>query len=143
VRGAPIHSFNDLALWRVKLPHVKHAILPPSNDRPNPVVSDSMVPASIFSPGADLLVLNGPATRALSRVGIEIAFRVTVRHPTDRNLPGQLHCQAEFLAVIARSPEEELYERCARLVLKAQLMPIETGNSRACSAAHFCFCTAI
>ena len=46
------YSFDDLTLWRAELADVKHAILPPSDDRPNPVVTDSMVVASIFSPGA-------------------------------------------------------------------------------------------
>jgi outer membrane protein assembly factor BamB len=50
-RETTTYSFDDLALWRTKLTNVKHAILPPSNDRPNPVVTDSMVVASIFSPG--------------------------------------------------------------------------------------------
>jgi outer membrane protein assembly factor BamB len=51
-REATTHSFDELALWRATLANVKHAILPPSNDRPNPLVTDSMVVASIFSPGA-------------------------------------------------------------------------------------------
>jgi hypothetical protein len=46
------YSFDELAIWRTKLPKVKHGILPPSNDRPNPLVTDSMVITSIFSPGA-------------------------------------------------------------------------------------------
>jgi outer membrane protein assembly factor BamB len=46
------YGFDDLNLWRAKLADVKHAINPPSQVRPNPVVMDSMVVASIFSPGA-------------------------------------------------------------------------------------------
>ncbi|MGA7623693.1 MAG: PQQ-binding-like beta-propeller repeat protein [Candidatus Acidiferrales bacterium] len=45
-------SFRELAVWKTKLPSVKHAILPPSNSRPNPRVTDSMVYVSVFSPGA-------------------------------------------------------------------------------------------
>ena len=46
------YRFAALALWRTKLPNVKHGLLPPSNERPNPLVTESMVVASIFSPGA-------------------------------------------------------------------------------------------
>lgn len=46
------YSFDELTIWRTKLPKVKQGILPPSNDRPNPLVTDSMVITSIFSPGA-------------------------------------------------------------------------------------------
>lgn len=49
---ARVYSFKELTLWRTKLPDVEHGILPPSNNRPNPLVSDNMVYASIFSPGA-------------------------------------------------------------------------------------------
>lgn len=49
---AKTYSFDDLALWRVNLTEVKHAILPPSDDRPNPAVTNTTIIASIFSPGA-------------------------------------------------------------------------------------------
>lgn len=43
---------DSLAIWRTKLPDVKHAILPPHDSRPNPLVSDSMLYVSVFAPGA-------------------------------------------------------------------------------------------
>jgi outer membrane protein assembly factor BamB len=46
------YRFSDLAIWRTKLPGVNHGVLPPSDERPNPLVTDSVVFASIFSPGA-------------------------------------------------------------------------------------------
>ncbi len=49
-----MYRFTALALWRAKLPNVKNALLPPSNERPNPLVTESMVVTSIFSPGAIL-----------------------------------------------------------------------------------------
>jgi outer membrane protein assembly factor BamB len=50
--GVRSYRFGDLALWRTRLPKVNHAVLPPSNNRPNPFVTESMVYASVFSPGA-------------------------------------------------------------------------------------------
>jgi outer membrane protein assembly factor BamB len=50
--GLTTYRFAPLALWRTKLPNVKNALLPPSNERPNPLVTESMVVTSIFSPGA-------------------------------------------------------------------------------------------
>ena len=44
--------FEEITIWRTKLPDVKHGILPPHDDRPNPLVADSMVYASVFAPGA-------------------------------------------------------------------------------------------
>jgi outer membrane protein assembly factor BamB len=44
---------------RTKLPTVQHAILPPSNSRPNPLVTDSMVYVSVFSPGAVCVLERG------------------------------------------------------------------------------------
>lgn len=44
--------FDDLAIWRVKLPQAKFAVLPPSSNRPNPLATDDVVYASVFSPGA-------------------------------------------------------------------------------------------
>jgi outer membrane protein assembly factor BamB len=49
---ARVYSFKELTLWRTKLPDVEHGILPPSNNRPNPLVAGNTVYASIFSPGA-------------------------------------------------------------------------------------------
>jgi hypothetical protein len=46
------YDFDELAIWRTKLPDVKYAILPPSNNRPNPLVFDALVFVSIFTPGA-------------------------------------------------------------------------------------------
>src|SRR5215472_2387598 len=46
------HTFDELAIWRTKLPQVQHAVLPPSDNRPNPLVTDTMVYVSVFSPGA-------------------------------------------------------------------------------------------
>jgi len=45
--------------WRTKLPEVKHAILPPSTTRPNPLVVGDLVIASIFAPGAVCAVNRG------------------------------------------------------------------------------------
>jgi outer membrane protein assembly factor BamB len=42
---------EEIAIWQTKLPEVKHAILPPNNDRPNPLVGNSMVYVSVFAPG--------------------------------------------------------------------------------------------
>jgi outer membrane protein assembly factor BamB len=46
------YDVDELTIWRTKLPDVKHAILPPSNNRPNPRVIDGLVVVSVFSPGA-------------------------------------------------------------------------------------------
>ena len=46
------YDFDELTIWRTKLPDVKHAILPPSNNRPNPRVIDGLVVVSVFAPGA-------------------------------------------------------------------------------------------
>jgi outer membrane protein assembly factor BamB len=45
-------NFDELAIWRTKLPEVKHAILPAANNRPNPLVVDDFVFVSVFAPGA-------------------------------------------------------------------------------------------
>jgi len=50
--GSASYSFDELAIWRTKLPETNHAILPPRNNRPNPLVTEDMVYASVFSPGA-------------------------------------------------------------------------------------------
>jgi outer membrane protein assembly factor BamB len=46
------YRFDELAIWRTSLPKAEHAVLPPSNNRPNPLVTEAMVYASVFSPGA-------------------------------------------------------------------------------------------
>jgi PQQ-like domain len=46
------YRFDELVIWRTRLPKVKFAVLPPSNNRPNPLVSEDMLYVSIFSPGA-------------------------------------------------------------------------------------------
>lgn len=45
-------NFQDLAIWRTKLPDVKFAVLPPSNNRPNPLATQDRLYISVFSPGA-------------------------------------------------------------------------------------------
>jgi outer membrane protein assembly factor BamB len=45
------YSFDDLAIWRTTLNGVRHAILPPSSDRPNPRLGDGMLFVSVFAPG--------------------------------------------------------------------------------------------
>lgn len=46
------YAFEELAIWRTKLPNANHAVLPPQNNRPNPLVTASVVYASVFSEGA-------------------------------------------------------------------------------------------
>ena len=48
----PTYDFEELAIWRTKLPNAKHAVLPPQNNRPNPLVSGSVLYVSVFSEGA-------------------------------------------------------------------------------------------
>lgn len=45
-------DFQDLAIWRTKLPDVNFAVLPPSNNRPNPLATQERLYISVFSPGA-------------------------------------------------------------------------------------------
>src|SRR5712692_6195715 len=45
-------SFRELTIWRTKLQIVESAVLPSSNNRPNPLVSDDRAFVSVFSPGA-------------------------------------------------------------------------------------------
>ena len=45
------HFIEDLALWRHTLEGVDHAVLPPETSRPNPLVVEDLVIASVFSPG--------------------------------------------------------------------------------------------
>ena len=44
--------FSEIAVWRTRLPGVKHAILPPHDNRPNPFIADSHLYVSVFAPGA-------------------------------------------------------------------------------------------
>jgi outer membrane protein assembly factor BamB len=46
------YDFEELSIWRTKLPNAKHAVLPPQNNRPNPLVNGSVIYASVFSEGA-------------------------------------------------------------------------------------------
>jgi hypothetical protein len=48
----PTFSFRDLTVWRTKLPGVQFAVLPPSNNRPNPLATEDHIYASVFAPGA-------------------------------------------------------------------------------------------
>jgi outer membrane protein assembly factor BamB len=45
-------DFRELTLWGTKLPEVTFAILPPSNNRPNPLATKETLYASVFAPGA-------------------------------------------------------------------------------------------
>src|SRR5690349_773597 len=45
-------DFRDLKIWERQLPDVKFAVLPPSNNRPNPLVVQDTLCASVFAPGA-------------------------------------------------------------------------------------------
>jgi outer membrane protein assembly factor BamB len=46
------YDFDQLAIWKTQLPNAKHAVLPPTNNRPNPLVVEAVVYASVFSEGA-------------------------------------------------------------------------------------------
>jgi hypothetical protein len=46
------YQFRDLTIWRTKLPNTKHAVLPPHNNRSNPLVDGALVYVSVFSEGA-------------------------------------------------------------------------------------------
>jgi len=46
------YSFEELTVWRTKLPKTKHAILPPHTNRPNPLVHKGTLFVSVFSAGA-------------------------------------------------------------------------------------------
>lgn len=45
-------DFKDLTVWKTKLPDAKFAVLPPSNNRPNPLATQDRLFISVFSPGA-------------------------------------------------------------------------------------------
>ncbi len=42
---------RDLLLWRTRLKEVENAVLPPNTRRPNPLVTEDLVVACVFSPG--------------------------------------------------------------------------------------------
>jgi len=46
------YRFDELAVWKTRLPSAEHAVLPPSNNRPNPLVMGAVVYVSVFSQGA-------------------------------------------------------------------------------------------
>lgn len=48
----PTFGFRDLTVWSTKLPDVKFGVLPPSNNRPNPLVTQDRLYVSVFAPGA-------------------------------------------------------------------------------------------
>lgn len=45
-------SFSELTIWKTKLPDIQFAVLPPCNDRPNPLATEGRIYVSVFSPGA-------------------------------------------------------------------------------------------
>ena len=45
-------GFRDLTVWSTKLPDVKLAVLPPSNNRSNPLATQDTLFVSVFAPGA-------------------------------------------------------------------------------------------
>ncbi len=45
-------SFRELTVWKTDLPDVKFGVLPPSNNRPNPLATQGTLYASVFAPGA-------------------------------------------------------------------------------------------
>jgi len=45
-------DFQDLVIWRTKLPDANFALLPASNNRPNPLAVQDRLYISVFSPGA-------------------------------------------------------------------------------------------
>ena len=51
-RECATYRFDELAVWKTKLPSAEHAVLPPRNNRPNPLVMGKVVYASMFSQGA-------------------------------------------------------------------------------------------
>lgn len=45
-------GFRHLTVWSTKLPDVKFGVLPPSNNRPNPLATQDRLYVSVFAPGA-------------------------------------------------------------------------------------------
>jgi outer membrane protein assembly factor BamB len=52
--GARSYDVEALTIWRIQLPRVKRAVLPPNTSRPNPVSVGNRVFVSVFSPGSVL-----------------------------------------------------------------------------------------
>jgi outer membrane protein assembly factor BamB len=48
--SAEEHNAEDLLLWKIRIPEVKHALLPLSSERPNPRMCNGLLFASTFSP---------------------------------------------------------------------------------------------
>jgi PQQ-like domain len=48
----PTFTFEQLTIWRRQLPNVENAVLPASNNRPNPLMADNKLFVSVCSPGA-------------------------------------------------------------------------------------------
>lgn len=46
------HDLALLTVWRVQLPRVRHAVLPPNTSRPNPLAVGGRLFVSVFAPGA-------------------------------------------------------------------------------------------
>lgn len=51
-KEARTFDFQELAVWSTKLPEVTFAILPPGNNRSNPLATQETLYASVFAPGA-------------------------------------------------------------------------------------------
>jgi hypothetical protein len=47
------YSFEELAVWRTKLPKAKHALLPSYTNRPNPLIHKGRLYVSVISPATD------------------------------------------------------------------------------------------
>jgi hypothetical protein len=60
------YRIEDVLLWQTPLPDVKVPQLPPSNNRPNPLVTDEAVYVSLFSPGAVCAIRSVGGIRASS-----------------------------------------------------------------------------
>ena len=46
------YRFDELAVWKARLPSAEDAVLPPANNRANPLVMGAVVYVSVFSEGA-------------------------------------------------------------------------------------------
>jgi PQQ-like domain len=86
--GKSSYNLEELTIWRTKISRVKHAVLPASNNRPNPKVSDKHVFVSIFSPGT---------VCALERRTGQIVWRQSIPGLCAASLHldgGKLYCQS-------------------------------------------------
>src|SRR5262249_10982095 len=63
------YSVEDLRIWQTKLSGVRFAVLPLSNNRPNPIATGSRVFVSIFAAGS-ACVLESRTGRVIWRRGI-------------------------------------------------------------------------